>query len=137
MEFIESPVVEEKLSQYPAAASKKLRELRALIVATAEQLELAKLLETTKWGEPSYITKTGSTIRMDWKASTPDRYYLFFICSTELVSTFKILFGEELQFEGNRAISLSLEEPIPPMIKRCLALAMTYHKVKHLPLLGA
>ena len=137
MEFIESPLVKEKLAQYPPTASQRLSELRALIIATANELELKKLLETTKWGEPSYVTKTGSTIRMDWKAHTPDRYYLFFICSTDLVSTFKILFGEELAFEGNRAISLSLAEPIPIMIRKCLELAMTYHKVKHLPLLGA
>ena len=138
MELIESMVVKQLIEGYPMNASEKLNGLRSLIFETACDLEMVnKLLETTKWGEPSYVTKTGSTIRMDWKERTPDKYYLYFICSTELVSNFKLIFGEELQFEGNRAIVLNLAEPIPiTAIKRCIGLALTYHKVKHLPMLG-
>ena len=138
MEFIESKKVKDLLDTYPPDAARKLLQVRQLIVDTAEETTgLAKLLETTKWGEPSYVAKHGSTIRMDWKEKTPTKYYLFFICSTELVNTFKIIYGDELQFEGNRAIVLDLEEAVPvEILKKCISLALTYHKIKHLPLLG-
>lgn len=138
MEFIASEIVLELLGSYPARASEKLKQLRNLILETAQKTEgIHKLLETTKWGEPSYVTKTGSTIRIDWKEKTPTKYYIYFICTTDLVSTFKVILGDELQFEGNRAIVLDLDEDIPSIaLQQCISLALVYHKVKHLPLLG-
>lgn len=138
MEFVKSEKVSKLLENYPRTAQAKLNQLRKLIVATAEETEgVDKLVESTKWGEPSYLTKTGTTIRMDWKAKTPDTYYLYFICSTQLVNTFRIIFGDEMEFEGDRAIVLDLKEPMPSIaLKRCITLALTYQKVKHLPLLG-
>ena len=138
MEFIESKAVSRLIERYPPSARKKLKQMRKLILNTAKETAVVhKLVETTKWGEPSYLTKTGSTIRMDWKIKTQDKYYLFFICNTKLVETFRFIFGDELQFDGNRAIVLSLREPIPTSaIKRCVTLALTYQKIKHLPMLG-
>ncbi len=137
MELIISERVSQIIDEYPREVSTRLQELRGLIMDTAKEIKLDKLVETTKWGEPSYMTKKGSTIRIDWKPNTPDKYYLYFICTTELVSTFRILFGDELEFEKNRAIVLDMEEPLPVKpLQKCLALALTYHKVKHLPMLG-
>lgn len=138
MEFIESQKVIELLQSYPTDVRKRLYELRSLIIEAAEEAEeVDKLLETTKWNEPSYVTRSGSTIRMDWKRNNPDCYYLFFICSTELVHTFRWMAGEELRFEKNRAIVFDLGEPLPVQtVKRCISLALRYHKVKHLPMLG-
>jgi len=138
MEFVASSHVENLLKGYPQEASIRLGELRSLIIEAAKETEgVCKLVETTKWGEPSYVTKTGSTLRMDWKERTPDKYYLYFVCSTSLVSTFRILIGEELEYEGNRAIVLKLNEALPAeALKRCISLGLRYHKVKHLPLLG-
>ncbi len=138
MEFVESKAVSNLLETYPPVAKKKLNQLRKLILDTAKETKgVDKLVETTKWGEPSYLAKKGSTIRMDWKKKTPDKFYLFFICTTELVNTFRVIFGDELQFEGNRAIILDVKEQIPTAaIKRCISLALTYQKVKHLHLLG-
>lgn len=138
MELLESKKVSKLIESYPPSARKKLKQLRKLILDTAKETGVHKLVETTKWGEPSYLTKSGSTIRMDWKKKTPDKYYLFFICSTKLVETFRYVFGDELQLEGDRAIVLNLKEPIPTAaLKRCITLALTYQKVKHLPMLGA
>ena len=138
MEFVASGHVENLLKGYPRKASNRLGELRSLIIEAAKETEgVSKLVETTKWGEPSYITKVGSTVRMDWKERTPDKYYLYFVCSTSLVSTFRVMIGEELEYEGNRAIVLNLNEPLPTeALKRCISLGLRYHKVEHLPLLG-
>ncbi len=130
--------VKERFDEYPENARARLRELRDLVFKIASDLELGEVEESLKWGEPSYSVKRGSPLRMDWKLKSPNNYYLFFHCQTKLVDTFRELYGEDLAFEGNRAIVLSLSEPLPKAtIKRCLVLALTYQQRKHLPLLGA
>ncbi len=124
---------------YPSAMRKKLLFLRQLIFDTASETDLGNgLEETLKWGEPGYITRSGSTIRIAWKKSKPKQYAMYFHCKTKLVDTFRAIYGDTFRFEGNRAIifdendSVSIDE-----LKHCIALALTYHKIKHLPLLGA
>ncbi|WP_025543581.1 DUF1801 domain-containing protein [Vibrio parahaemolyticus] len=130
-------VVKDRFDEYPENARVRLAELRNLVFQIASELELGEVEETLKWGEPSYSVKTGSPLRMDWKLKSPNNYYLFFNCQTKLVDTFRELYGEELVFQGNRAIVLSLSKPIPKrVIKSCLELALTYQQRKTLPLLG-
>ncbi|MCG9577903.1 DUF1801 domain-containing protein [Vibrio tubiashii] len=130
--------VKERFDEYPENARVRLMELRNLVFQIAYELDLGEVDETLKWCEPSYSVKTGSPLRMDWKLKSPNNYYLFFNCQTKLVDTFRELYGEELVFQGNRAIILSLSKPIPETaIKSCLELALTYQQRKHLPLLGA
>jgi hypothetical protein len=130
-------VIADRFDLYPADVRHRLFELRALILQIAEELQLGNVDESLKWGEPSYNVITGSPIRIDWKPKSPESYFLFFNCKTKLVDTFKILYGDELQFQGNRAIVLSLSDPLPVQaIRQCLVLGLTYQKVKHLPLLG-
>ncbi len=138
MQFVPDPQVKNILKNYPVAATKMLQELRQLIVKCAEENDMVeRLTETVKWGEPSYLTRYGSTIRMDWKAKNPDQCYLYFICTTSLVETFKFIYGEELKYEDNRAIILEINEPIPvEPLKKCIDLALSYKKIKHLPMLG-
>ena len=132
------PVVKQRFEQYPAAAKARLEELRSLIFHCATELGIKKVDESLKWGEPSYHAKTGSPIRIDWKDKSPNHYYLFFHCQTKLVDTFRELYGDSLNFEGNRALVLNLSDPLPvEMLKHCLSLALSYHQRKHLPLLGA
>lgn len=122
---------------YPNNVRPKLLELRTLIFQLAADLQLGDVEETLKWGEPSYNVKFGTSIRLDWKLKSPNNYYLFFNCNTKLVDTFKELYGDELVFQGNRAIVLNLLEQLPKQaIEHCIKLGLTYHKVKHLPLLG-
>ncbi|UPW18996.1 DUF1801 domain-containing protein [Agarivorans sp. TSD2052] len=126
-----------KINQYPDEVSAKLVYLRALILNTAAELDLGEVNETLKWGEPSFAVKSGSPMRIDWKPKTPHHYYLFFNCQTRLLDTFRELYRDQLTFQGNRAIVLTLAEALPEAaIKHCITLAFTYQKVKHLPLLG-
>ncbi|EGR2394589.1 DUF1801 domain-containing protein [Vibrio cholerae] len=131
-------VVRERFDEYPENARIRLEELRNLVYQIASELELGEVNETLKWGEPSYSVKAGSPLRMDWKQKSPDNYYLFFNCQTKLVDTFREQYGEELVYQGNRAIVLTLSSPLPEtVIKSCLKLALTYQQRKNLPLLGA
>lgn len=123
----------------PEIPKRRLLELRELIFDAASDLELenTQIEETLKWGEPSYLSPKGSTIRMGWNEKDPDFYRLFFHCQTSLIETFRTLFPH-LEFEGNRAIRLSVAENIEvAALRKCIQLALTYHSVKHLPLLGA
>ncbi len=137
------PITSTKVSAvfetYPPEIRKRAMRLRQLVLDTAADLaEVGEVEETLKWGEPSYMTQTGSTIRLGWKASRPDEYKLLFHCGTKLVDTFKEHYRDALEFEGNRAIVLheTAELPVTPL-KHCISLALTYHRRKKLPLLGA
>ena len=130
--------VKNKLQNYPENAQSALNHLRTLIFDVAKELDIDDIEESLKWGEPCYSAKTGSPIRMDWKLKTPEYYYLFFNCQTKLVDTYRELYTDTLECQGNRAIVLSLSEPMPENeVKHCIALALNYKQIKHLPLLGA
>ena len=130
--------VAEVFNHYPKHIRQRLMLLRQLVMETASQSEgVGPLEEALKWGEPSYVAKNGSTIRMDWKSSKPDQYALYFNCKTKLVDTFKELYGDKLKLEGNRAIVFDIHDEIPVNeVKYCIFLSLTYHSRKHLPLLG-
>ncbi|WP_445946851.1 DUF1801 domain-containing protein [Shewanella sp.] len=129
--------VQDKFAGYPKDVRHSLMRLRELILQVVQELELGDITENLKWGEPSYSVKTGSPIRMDWKAASPEHYCLFFHCQTKLVDTFRELYSDTLVFEGNRAIILTINGPFPELqLKHCITLAMTYRNIKHLPLLG-
>lgn len=104
-------ILELKLASYPDEVKGKMLFLRKLIHETAVEIGLNKLEETTKWGEPSFISPQGSTLRMDWKTKSPDQYALYFKCTTRLVETFKLIFGSSFKYEGKRAIVFSMDHP--------------------------
>lgn len=107
--------------------------LRGLIFDTAEVAEVGPLTETLKWGQPAYLTqasKAGTTIRLGWKAATPDRYALYVHCQTQLIDSFRTRFPE-LEFEGNRAILFDVNVRLPtPEVAECITAALTYHRRK-------
>ncbi len=133
-----NPKVELIFNNYPDSVRNKMLNLRELIIETAKEIDgITKLEETLKWGEPSYLTKKGSTIRMDWKIKSPNQYAMYFQCTSRLVETFKMIFKNIFDFEGKRAIIFQIEDEIPTEeLKYCVKAALTYHKVKHLPTLG-
>ncbi len=139
MNIIRNPEVEVVFNNYTSIVREKLLQLRQLILETASETEgIYELEETLKWGEPSYLAKKGSTIRIDWKESKPDQYAMYFKCTSKLVSTFKMLYGDKFTFEDNRAIIFSMNDKIPVLeLKHCISLALIYHRIKHLPMLGA
>ncbi len=138
MELTINPKVKEVFDEYPKPIRPKMMRLRQLVLDVANEIESIKHLEETlKWGEPSYLAKKGSTIRMDWKNKAPDQYAMYFKCTSKLVETFKMLYGKTFKFEGSRAIVFNLDDEIPVAeLKHCISLALTYHQIKHLPMLG-
>lgn len=130
--------VELVFNKYPDSVRKKISGLRSLILEVANEIEGVKYIEETlKWGEPNYVTKHGSTIRIDWKKKTPDQYAMYFTCTTDLVPTFRRIYSDVFEFEGNRAIVFQMEDRVPKaVLRKCISAALRYHKVKQLPMLG-
>ena len=106
--------------------------MRELILKTAAASPgVGDIEETLKWGEPAYLTtasRSGSTIRIGWKTSAPDRYALYFNCKTDLVETFRTIFPHDFQFEGNRALVFDVRKPLPDATAFCIDAALNYHK---------
>ncbi len=106
---------------------------------TADSHEaIGRVEETLKWGEPSYLVKGGSTIRLGTPRSSPKRFAMYFNCNTKLVETFREIYPDTFEFEGNRAIVFALGDQIDTdALSHCIELALRYHHLKKLPLLGA
>jgi hypothetical protein len=116
---------------YPPALRRRLLRLRGLIFATAASLRVGRIEETLRWGEPAYMTTTGSgsTIRINRRRQDPTQYAIYFHCRTSLVDTFRTAFPSTFTFEGNRAIVFDQGERVPVReLAVCIATALTYHR---------
>lgn len=138
LEVTTDPRMETVFAQYPDHVREKMQHLRELVIETAEETpSIAKLEETLKWGEPSFLTQHGSTLRMDWKPKTPGQYAMYFKCTSRLVETFRLVHGTRFSYEGNRAIVFQMGQKVPMReLKTCIQAALTYHKVKGSEMLG-
>lgn len=125
-------------ASYPVDLRRNLRELRRLILETAhETTGVDAIQETLKWGQPSYLSRKGSTIRLGGVKDKPQQYAMFFHCQTLLIETFREVYGDRFHFDGKRAIVFDMDAAIDVnALKHCISLALTYHKIKALPLLG-
>lgn len=132
------PRVDEKFASYPPHILPKMKKLRELIVQVANETEsVTAIEETLKWGEPSYLTKKGSTLRMDWKEKNPEQYALYFKCTSKLIPTIKEVYGTQFNYETTRAIVFGLEDDYSEKdIKECIRLALEYHLLKDQALMG-
>lgn len=132
-----NPAVQAKFETYPENARRQLESVRQLILTIAAEDALGDVEEVLKWGEASYLVKGGTTIRIDWKAKDPDAIKVFFHCQTRLIETFKEIYLSEFEYEGKRAIVIPLSMNIEQSpLGHCIELALKYHRLKHLPLLG-
>jgi hypothetical protein len=118
---------------YPKKFRDKLLILRELIFKTAREINREELIEETlKWGEPSYIAKKGSTIRINWKEQLNNEYAIYFKCTSLLVPTFKQLYPTLFKYEKNRGIHFTLDDKIPiKELTHCIEMALTYHQIKN------
>ncbi|MBZ0207248.1 MAG: DUF1801 domain-containing protein [Flavobacteriales bacterium] len=138
LEVITNPRVEEVFANYPEQVRGRMQQLRDLVIEVAEETpSISRLEETLKWGEPSFLTKHGSTLRMDWKERAPDQYAMYFKCTSRLIDTFRLVHGPTFAYEGKRAIVFQLGQKVPVReLKTCIQAALTYHKVKGSDTLG-
>lgn len=120
---------------YPEDLRLALKKLRSLIVDTAERTgDAGRLVETLKWGQPSYLTerpKTGTTIRIDRDTSGTGDYALYVSCQSSLVSEWRGLFPT-LTYGGDRSVHFKISEGFPEEeLRAMIVMALTYHSRKH------
>ncbi|MGK0270615.1 MAG: hypothetical protein ACI88H_001262 [Cocleimonas sp.] len=138
LDRIKSSDVRNTLQLYPDNIQNRILTIRqAIFDLASENSDIGDIEETRKWGEPSYLAKSASTVRLAWKNSIPGKYGVYFNCKSKLIGTFKELYPTIFIYDGNRAIILNVAKDIPEELNHCLLSALTYHKVKHLNLLGA
>ena len=126
-----APDVARVFRTYPAPMRRRLLRLRRLIFDTAASAGVGPVEETLRWGEPAYVTTTGSgsTIRINRRRKDPTRYAMYFHCRTSLVDTFRTAFPDTFTFEGNRAIVFDQSDRVPAQeLAVCIATALTYHR---------
>jgi hypothetical protein len=72
---------------------------------------------------------SGSTIRLGPTAANSQHdFAMYFICSTSLVDSFAVSFGDTFTYEANRALLFGLDEEIPHNeLRECVSRALTYH----------
>ena len=111
MRAFQHAAVERKFQSYPRKIRSRLLALRELIFNTAASIDgVGKIEETLTWGEPAYLTsetRSGTTIRIDWKESNPSQYAMYFHCQTNLVETFRAVFPDQLRFEPGQLSYIS------------------------------
>ena len=105
-----------------------LEGLREMIFDVATGLtEVTGVEESLKWGQPSYAPKpkTGTPIRLGTTKS--GQVAVFTHCQTTVMSDFRALAPPEMKFDGNRAVHLSPDMPIPlAQITPLIRAALTY-----------
>ncbi|MEX0281761.1 MAG: DUF1801 domain-containing protein [Arenibacterium sp.] len=106
--------------------------MRSIILNTASDLPGLTLLESLKWGQPSWLPdrpRIGSTLRVGWSEAHPNRISLYVHCQTTLAETMRDLYPDSFTYEGNRALHLDLTAPLPEQaIAHCATLPLTYHR---------
>lgn len=131
---IKNEKVKDRFLLYPSNIRIKLLYIRQLILDIADQNEeISSIEETVKWGEPSYLAsnKVGSTIRIDWKKSSPEYYFLYFNCKTSIIAIIKNLYGDLFKYSGNRAIMFHIQEKLPlEELSEAIKIGLLYKKYK-------
>jgi hypothetical protein len=120
------------LDHHPEPVRSALERLRRLILDTAAATPgVGEVEEALRWGQPSYLTKTGSTIRIDALKGSGSQYALYVHCQTDLLASFRELYGDALTYEGERALIFDAAAPMDEnVVAHCIALALTYHSRK-------
>lgn len=130
MESFKSTAVSDVYENYPLEYRTPLLALRQLIYDRAKDIDdVGTVEESLKWGQPSYVVKKGTPIRLDRFGE--DKIAMLFHCQTTLIETFRNLFSEDLEFSKNRAIILDPKKELPvAQLSICIEIALTYHKNK-------
>lgn len=124
--------VGERFAEYPHDVRERLYELRQLIFDVAANTDtVGPLVETLKWNQPAYLPKTsriGTTIRIDAVKDQPGVCALYVHCQTTLIATFRHLYRDQFDFDGNRAMIVPRRSKLPRQaLRHCIGLALTYH----------
>ncbi len=120
------------ISAWPESARDRFGDMRKLILAAAQDANAGPIHESLKWGQPAWRPKRprqGSTLRLNWQDNTPQTLALYVDCKTTLSNTMRDLYPTEFDYETNRALRFSINDPLPlQAIDHLARLTFTYHR---------
>jgi len=97
-----SPELAAMFDKAPPVAREGMLALRRLIFDCAAGMpEVGGVEEALRWGQPAYLTRKGSTLRL---GATAEGFALYAHCRTDIVSAFAGAFPGMDRIEGNRAV---------------------------------
>ncbi|MEY1557658.1 DUF1801 domain-containing protein [Yoonia sp. R2331] len=116
-----TPEVKAAFDAFPDAPRVVLLQVRAMILASDVAVE-----EALRWGQPAYLSKKGTTIRLGLtKAGLPS---VFTHCQSSVMGDVQAVAGEGLIWDGNRGVSWPVEADVPEAVLSLLIhRALTYH----------
>ncbi len=130
------PDILARIENWPANAQKHFARTRCIVHDIAETADIGALDEALKWGQPAWRPKrprVGSTLRVDWSPTTPDRLLAFVDCKTDLAQQMDTRFPGQFHNDGRRALGFALNTPLDEDAVWQLAhLTLTYHRAKRL-----
>lgn len=124
--------VAEKYKTYPEHLISKILIIRRLIFDISKQYsEIGSFEEILKWNEPSYtpLSKSGTTLRIDWKKNNPNFIGLFVNCKTSLIDIIRRSIDDDtLIYKGKRAIYFPIDTDLPiETISKIIFIVFTYY----------
>jgi hypothetical protein len=120
--------VADAFTAFPPQVRLRMLLLRTQIYLAADESQTAPVAESLKWGQPSYLTSTGTPIRLGWKADRPDTCQALVHCQTDLISQWRMIFRDAFTYEGTRAVNIPVTEDISLLAFQKMAqMAHLYH----------
>ncbi|WP_299280488.1 hypothetical protein [uncultured Tateyamaria sp.] len=122
------------IAGWPGAAQHRFGQMRALFLDVAAQADIGPLDESLKWAQPAWRPRKpriGSTLRLNWSPSVPDRLITYVDCKTDLAGQMATRFPGAFHNDGRRSLGFDLDTDLPTNALWQLAhLTFTYHLTK-------
>ncbi|MBY5932280.1 hypothetical protein KUV51_04645 [Tateyamaria omphalii] len=123
-----------RVETWPTPAQTHFLRTRTLVHEVATSEDIGPLDESLKWGQPAWRptrARTGSTLRVDWSPSTPNRLLAFVDCKTDLAAQMDLRFPGQFHNDGRRALGFDTETPLDEdAVWQLAQLTLTYHRAK-------
>ncbi len=116
---------------WPPHVAKRAHDIRGIFVRIAEELQISRLDESLKWGQPAWRpAKGGTTLRMSWSSDCADEVGVFVDCKTDLCARMQYDFPDTFRYAPPRILFHVAEADLPSEALTQLArIAFCYKRV--------
>lgn len=118
--------VQAVIAEYPKDAQAGVLRLRSLIYEVAGVTpDVDDIEECLKWGQPAFLAKTGSTLRIGVHKQAS--FALYAHCRTDIIAAYAEAFPGLDRIDGNRAVLFDSQDQIEPArLSKLIRHALTY-----------
>ena len=124
-------IFQDRISDWPQPVQTCFAKIRACILDAATGTRAAPLVETLKWGEPSWLPakpRIGSTLRVSWSDARPGNIGLYVNCQSTLAEDIRTIYPQTFDYEKHRVLWLPLDAPFPAeAVRHVASMVLLYH----------